>query len=139
MFASGASTQARDACVPYTLLRTVSVISFLRHSPIQPVEPIDPLPMALPSSPPNVCIIYGDAGTYGGPLLWAPCAWHWICPDDLIAFFEQSSKDESLFPPNGISDLQMMLVLESSLRILFRSLGPSSGLGIGSDRISGVA
>ncbi|CBX93070.1 hypothetical protein IAQ61_008796, partial [Plenodomus lingam] len=48
---------------------------------------------------PNICVICEDAESFDCKLALAPCGRHWICSNDLTAFYILATRDESQYPP----------------------------------------
>lgn len=59
------------------------------------------------------CQICGGTEAEGELLLQAPCSRHWVCPDDIAAFFERATQTESLFPPKCCGQMFMLQEYES--------------------------
>jgi hypothetical protein len=54
------------------------------------------------------CVICGGEEKDGELLVAAPCSRHWVCPDDIISFFERATQNESLFPPKCCGQMFML-------------------------------
>jgi hypothetical protein len=54
------------------------------------------------------CVICGSIESDGELLVAAPCRVHWVCADDVSAFFERATDSESLFPPKCCGQIFML-------------------------------
>lgn len=48
---------------------------------------------------PKECVICGTAESEEDLLIEAPCERHWVCVDDIAAYFENATHNESQYPP----------------------------------------
>jgi hypothetical protein len=54
------------------------------------------------------CVICGGQESEGELLVEAPCDRHWVCSDDVSAFFARATENESLYPPKCCGQIFML-------------------------------